>query len=179
MARRHVKSCAALAVSRQVNYARCSGYVERRAVAERGDLEDRRRPKHPLGERETYEAQGGEADAEHLLVLWLRLPASHLRIELVDAHRHAPLAAQALREADVVDMGVGEHECANVTKGPTHERELIRKILPVAGGARVDDGDLASLLEQIRVDQPGAEPVDARRDPHLLLFGSAVAATVS
>src|SRR5882762_663207 len=109
-----MQSGAALAVARHVNDAGRTGYVEGRAIAERGNLENRRRAKHPLRQRETDEAESGKPDAEHLLVLGLRLAACHLRVELVHAHGHALLAAETLCEADVVDVGVCEYERPNV-----------------------------------------------------------------
>src|ERR1700694_4520264 len=84
-----IQSRAALTVAGKVNDARRTGYVEGRPVAERGDLEDRRRTEHALRQRETDEAEGRKSDAEHLLVLGFRLAASDLRVELVHAHRDA------------------------------------------------------------------------------------------
>jgi hypothetical protein len=82
-----------LAVTGNVYDDRRTGYVERCAVAEGGDLENWSRPKHALGERETYEAERGEADPEHLLVLRFGLAPRHLRVELVNADRYALFAA--------------------------------------------------------------------------------------
>src|SRR5438093_3142578 len=170
---------ACLAVARDSNDAWRAGYVEGRPVAECGNLEDRRRTKHPLRQRETDEAEGRKSDAQHLLVLGFRFAASNLRVELVHAHRHAPFAAQALGEADVIYMGVGEHECSNVRACPTHRGEFARQIVPVARRAGIDDRDLAAVLEQIAVHEARADAMDTGNDPHRLRFGSAVAATVS
>jgi len=136
-------------MARNVNHAGRAGYVEGRPVAEGGNLEDGRRAKHPLRQRETDEAESREPDPEHFLVLGLRLAARHLRVELVHAHRHALFAAQALGKTDVVDVRVSQDERSNVVERATHRVELARQIVPVTGRARVNDRDLAAVLDQV------------------------------
>src|SRR2546430_13082539 len=176
----NVKRRAALAVTWNVDHARRPRHVKSRAVAERGDLGDRCRPKHPLREREGDETERRETDPEHLLVLRLGFAPRHLRIDLVHAHGNPSLAAGALRETDVIDMGMRQHERANVGHRSAHRGGLSPQIGPAAGRAGVDDRDLATLLEEVRVDEAGAEPGDPRRDLQCTFrFGSAVAATAS
>src|SRR5712691_3350481 len=177
---------AALAVARNVYDARRAGYVECRPVAEGGYLEDRRRPKHALCQRQTEEAEPREADAEHLLVLRFGFAPRDHRVELVHAHPDASFAPETFGETDVVDVGMREHERPYVSKGQLHGRKLVRQIVTVDRHARVDDRDLAALLEQVRVDKAVADAMDPGADPHRGLgaaagrrFGSAVATTVS
>src|SRR5207253_3338526 len=155
-----------LAVAGKMNDARRTGYVERGTVAERGDLEDRRRAEHPLRQREADEPDGRKPDAEHLLVLGFRLAPSHLRVELVHAHRYPLFAAQALGEADVIDVRVGEHERSNVGERAAHRCELVREIVPIAGGSSVHDRDLAALLEPIRLDKTRTDAMMPWFDTH-------------
>ena len=65
------------------------------------------------------------------------------------ADRDAALAADALREADVIGVRVREHDRADVRERAAHRRELVREIVPVARHAGVDDRDLAALLEEV------------------------------
>ena len=76
------------------------------------------------------------------------------------------LAAQPLGEADVIGVRVREHERADILDRQPHRRELGRQVIPVAGGAGVDDRHLAGLFEQVHVHQTWAETADARRDLH-------------
>ena len=64
-------------------------------------------------------------------------------------HGDALFAAQALGKTDVVDVGVGQDERPHVRERATHRRKLVRQIVPVTGRARVDDGDLAAVLDQV------------------------------
>src|SRR5438105_12992787 len=97
-----------------MNDARRTRYVERGTVAERGDLEDRRRAEHPLRQREADEPDGRKPDAEHPLVLGFRFAPSDLRVELVHTHWYPLFTAQALGEPDVTDVRVGAHERSNL-----------------------------------------------------------------
>src|SRR6266568_3661691 len=178
--RLNVQRRAPLAMARNVDHARRAGHIKSRAVPKRSYLGDRRRTKHPLRKREADETQRRETDPEHFLVLRLGFAACHLRIELVHAHRDPSLAPQALSETDVIDVGVGENEGANVGHRSAHGGKLRREIVPVAGRAGVDDRDLTAFLEEVRVDEAGSDPVDPRRDlQRAFRFGSAVAATAS
>src|SRR5687767_5422363 len=98
----------------------------------------------------------------------------------------------------MVDVRVSEYECPNVGECAVHRGKLARQVVPVAGRAGIDDGDLAAFLEEVRVHEPRTDAVDPRRDLHRrfaatlpfgpaalrfgragLRFGRAVAATVS
>src|SRR5205814_5262228 len=84
----------------------------------------------------------------------------------------------ALGEADVIDVRVRQEERAHIRQRTAHRLELARQILPVARRARVDDRDLATLLEEVRVHQTHTDAMDPRRDPQRarVLFAAAFAA---
>src|SRR4029077_16281070 len=86
---------------------------------------------------------------------------------------------EAFREADMVDVCVGEYKRSNVGERAMHLGQLIRQVVPVTGRAGVDDRDLAAFLKQVCVDEARADALDTGSDLHRLRFGSAVAATVS
>src|SRR5438876_132260 len=119
-----------------------------------------------------------------------RVEALELRERLASAREVRPerrelrsgLSGQDVkgREGVVIDVGVRQHERANVGHRSAHCGELCREIVPVAGRAGVDDRDLTAFLEEVRVDEAAAEAVDPGRDLHCAFrFGSAVAATAS
>jgi hypothetical protein len=97
----------------------------------------------------------------------------------MDRHRDLLLAAEALGEADVVAVPVGQDQGADVGDRPAHRSQLPRDVPVVAGHAGVDDRHLAGLLEQVGVDDAAVtNAVDALRDLHLdpleLIWSSAI-----
>jgi hypothetical protein len=75
----------------------------------------------------------------------------------VDADGHPALAADALGEADVVRVGVGQQHRAHVRQGAAHARQFGRQVSPVARQAGVDDGHPARLFHEVAVDEAVAE----------------------
>ena len=89
-------------------------------------------------------------------------------LELVDVNPvdNPVNAANPLGKTDVVDVRVGQRNGAHVREGAAHRGELLLQLSPVAGSARVDDRDLAALLDQIRIDDASADAMDALGDLH-------------
>src|SRR5439155_21155495 len=92
--RRYMERRAAFAVSRYVDHAWRSRDVERRAVAERRDFEDRCRAQEAVRDREGEKAQDRERPrSRERLVLRGHLATGEARVELVHAHRGARFPA--------------------------------------------------------------------------------------
>jgi hypothetical protein len=85
----------------------------------------------------------------------------------MDRYRNLPLSPEPLREADVIAVPVGEDQRPDVSGASAHRGQLAVDVLVVAGHSGVDDGHLAALLDEIRVDHAVvADAVDARRNLH-------------
>ncbi len=92
----------------------------------------------------------------------------------VDQHGPPAFAPRQLREADVIGVAVGEDDCPDVLEAAAHRRELGREQPPQAGGAGVDDRDLAGVLDQVGIDDAvRTHAVDPRRDLHQGIPGNA------
>ena len=140
-------------VARDVDDPRRARDVERRAVTERRDLGEGRRPERAVTRAEQQEPdERPDPDLPGLLALRLDLAAGHRRVELVDRGQDRPLAAESLGEAEVVAVAVGQHERPDVVERAAHRGQLAREVGPVAGHAGVDDRHLARLLDQVGVD---------------------------
>ena len=63
------------------------------------------------------------------------------------------LLAEALREADMVDVAVREQQRPDVGHGSSHRLQLAKQLLPMAAQAGIDHRDRASVLDEIAVDQ--------------------------
>lgn len=86
------------------------------------------------------------------------------------------LAAQALGEADVVGVAVGEHHAADVGERTTHRGELGGQLLPLPCEPRVDHGDALGSVDEIDRDDVGADAVEGGAElhqmPRLFMVGS-------
>ena len=70
------------------------------------------------------------------------------------------VASEPFGEADVIGVAVGEHHATNVHDRPAHGGELVLQIAPLARrNAGIDQGELADLLDEVAVDEVGADPV--------------------
>jgi probable F420-dependent oxidoreductase len=143
-------------------------HVQRRPIPERGHLLQLRRAKptvqHPEPEEAEKRAELGRAEA---LGRVGHLAAGQGGVGLMDRHRDPPLAAEPLREADVVGVPVGQEQGADVGDHPAHRGQLAGDGPVVAGQAGIDDGHLAGVLQQVGVDEAlVADAVDARCDLH-------------
>src|SRR5262245_57512438 len=95
------------------------------------------------------------------------LAARQSRVVLVDRYADPSIGPDALGEADVVAVSVGQNDGTHVRDRPPHRRELPRAIAVQARDPRVDDGHLTGLLDEIAVDDALVpDAVDAPRDPH-------------
>ena len=61
---------------------------------------------------------------------------------------------------------MGQDHRPDVLEGPAHRGELGQEVRPVPGHPGVDDRDEARLLDEVGVDEAGAEAMDAVRDLH-------------
>lgn len=68
------------------------------------------------------------------------------------------------RQAGVIGIGVGQYDGVDVCGNVSERREVGLEPAAKAGKAGVDRGEPATLLDQVPVDERGAQPVDARGD---------------
>ncbi len=92
------------------------------------------------------------------------LRAGELLVGRVDEHRHVVLAADALGEADVIGVGVGEHERAHVGPGVAEPGEAGDELVVERRDAGVDDRDAAGVLDDVVIDQVAAQPMQPLGD---------------
>ena len=71
-------------------------------------------------------------------------------------------------------MAVGQDQGPDVVERATHRGQLIQKVRPVARHPGVDDRDRARILDQVDVDEPWAQAVDALGDLHGTSLGASV-----
>ena len=103
-----VQRRAARGVARDVDDPRCARHVERRSVSEGHDLLDGRDPEHAV--RAPYSRKAKQRPNPDLapVLAALDLTTGEGCVQLVDTDGHASLGADALREADVVRVAMGQ-----------------------------------------------------------------------
>src|SRR4051812_2073080 len=74
------------------------------------------------------------------------------------------LAPRSLREADVVEVRMGEDQRAQVRARPADLRQRPPERVPGGGQAGIDDRDAVVVLDEVPVDGPVGDPVDAVGD---------------
>ena len=144
-----VQCDAAVGVARRVDHERAAGDVEPVAATERRQRLDGRLLRRP-GARERADRPPGGRVAEVGDQRGARpdvLRAGELLVGRVDEHRHVVLAADALGEADVIGVGVGEHERAHVGPGVAEPGEAGDELVVEGRDAGVDDRDAAGVLD--------------------------------
>ena len=148
--------------------ARAPRHVQGRTVPEGGDLVELRGAKPTAQDREPQESEErSELDRAEPLRRVRHLTARQGGVQLVDRHRDPSVAAEPLREADVVGVAVGEDERADIRGRPSHRRQLPGDVPVEAGHPRVDDRHLPRFLDEVRVDDAlVAQSMDARSDLH-------------
>jgi hypothetical protein len=82
----------------------------------------------------------------------------------VHEHRHPVLAAQPLREADVVGVRVGEHERAGSRSSADPSRAGSRRACRRTRGCRHRPPSARGVLDQIEVDEIAAQPMQPLGD---------------
>ena len=135
------------------------------AVAVADDLADRRRPERAVAQERGHDRQRLDLRREvrragAFVVVAPGMPGER-DVVLVDVDRHAQLAAGALGEPDVVEVGVGEDDGAHLAE-PVADR--LEQRGPRAWDAAVDDRDAVVGLEHIPVREIVHDPVDAGSD---------------
>src|SRR4051812_11012470 len=74
------------------------------------------------------------------------------------------LAPRSLREADVIEVRMGEDQRAQVRARPADLRQRPPERVPGGGQARVDDRDAVLVLDEVPVDRPVGDSMDAVGD---------------
>jgi hypothetical protein len=85
-------------------------------------------------------------------------------VGLVSPDRDAPLPLRAVGEAEVIEVGVREDECAHIGRFETDGRDRTQQVRPGLGMGGVDDREFAVLLQEVAVDVGVLEAVHSRRD---------------
>ena len=140
-------------VAGERNDSRCARHVERRRPVDRCDLLDRRAPHTTVGESVNQEP-GHRREAHRISGGGRRryLAACLGGIGRTDEDRYAELLAEALREADMVDVAVREQQRPDIGHGSSIASSS-RQLPPMAAQAGIDQRDRASVLDEIAVDQ--------------------------
>src|SRR5215211_524429 len=129
------------------------------------DARDRPAPGSPHGG-----AVGEEADPAHMaralrIEAWVRMGWIPARddpgVALAGEDAGAPGRAQALRGPRVVGVVMGDDHRPDRLGARAQGLDCAGEIPPVAGVARVDEDEFLTLPDEIEVDPPGPEPVDA------------------
>jgi hypothetical protein len=137
-------------------------------VAERRDLMQLGGAKPTAQQREPQKAkERPEFDRAEALRRVRHLATRQRSVGFVNRHRDCPLAPQPLREADVVRMPVSQNQRTDIGGRPAHRGQFPVDVAVVAGHARVNNGHLPGLLDQVGIDHAvAADPVDARSNLH-------------
>ena len=141
--------------------------VERGDVAEGHQVGRLRRAQaaatRRIDEEPTERSDPDRAPSGHLLG---HLAARACGVGLVDVDRDARLPAEAFGHAGVVGVTVGQHDRPDVVERAAHPAQLVDELLPLAREAGVDDRDLACVVDEVDVDDVGADLVDRWGELH-------------
>ena len=143
--------------------ARAPRHVQDRTIPAGGDLFELRCTEPAAQDGEPQESdERSELDRAEPLRRVRHFTARKGGVHLMDRNRDPLVAAEPLREADVVGMAVGENERADIRDRPTHGRKLLGDVSVEAGDTGVDDRHLPRLLDEVRVDAaPVSQSMDA------------------
>lgn len=84
----------------------------------------------------------------------------------VHVDRHAVVAAQALGEAHVVGVAVGQHDAAHIVEGAAHCAQLGQELRPETGQAGVDERDALVGVDEVDGDDVGADAAQVGSEFH-------------
>jgi hypothetical protein len=84
----------------------------------------------------------------------------------VPVYVHAGFAPQPFAEASVIRVAVGQDHAADVARRPAQAIELGLQVPVVAWHARIDHRQARVVLDEIDVDQVGADPVQVGCELH-------------
>ena len=151
------------------------GNRHRGAGQRRGDVLGQR-----LGGRDAVARQGALAGDLHRPLQPPRLPGVQRDVERrgllevlafgvadlvgVAVHRGAMLSANQIAEPEVVDVGVGQQDCAHVVGAEAELAQRGEHVVAVAGKAGVDQHDAVVVGDQRPVHQVGLREVDGVGD---------------
>ena len=145
---------------------RRAGYLQRLAAGQPPGLRQVLRPESTAPARVPHESHQGTDPDLAPARFRLLLATGAGRIGLVDVDRDVRLQAEAIREADVVGVAMGDQQGAYVGERAAHRCQLGEEVVPLAGEACVDDGHAAGILDQVGGDDVVADAVERWRELH-------------
>jgi hypothetical protein len=87
----------------------------------------------------------------------------------MDMYHDAIPLPEPLRETNVVGVAMRQYDAPNVIKRVAELRQLLLKLTPMAGQTSVDDGEPGGVLNQVTVDDIGANAVQTACEPHRVI----------
>src|SRR5918992_1712298 len=120
---------------------------------------------HPSVRSEVADyAEGLQAKERSHHALWglgLLIASKRWSLDLVDERGCAAFDAQALRDSDVVAVGVRMNDRNDVFHRAAERRQESRNLIPISGHPAVEDRQMTTFFDRIEVHERATESMDA------------------